>query len=177
MKWKSSRAIDFIVEFLPKGKTILELGSGVGTKTLVNNFTVYSVENMKKMVGKYGSNYIYAPIRLYDDEYLAPDIPGSTKGGKIIPSQYGWYDYEILKEKLPSDYDLLFVDGPVGKIGRAGFYKHLDLFNTSVPMIIDDVHRTPERKLLEKVSEKLELEYEMVKGKRGAMALLNIDRS
>jgi len=175
MKWKPSRAIDFITEFLPPGKIILELGSGTGTQRLCNDFIVYSVENVKKMIGKYKSNYIYIPIRPYDDEYLAPDIPGSTKKGGTVSSQSGWYDYKVLEESLPSHYDLLFVDGPAGKIGRGGFYKHLDLFNTSVPIIIDDVHRIPERKMMEKVAEKLEIEYKIIDSKRGAMAIFNTD--
>lgn len=174
MGWKASRAIDFIIEFLPKGKTVLELGSGTGTKRLVEHFTVYSVEDMKKIIGKYKSNYIYSPIRLYNSEYVAPDIPGSTGKGILTPRQMGWYDYEILEKELPSHYDFLFIDGPVGKIGRAGFLKHLDLFDTSVPMIMDDIHRVPERKLLDAVAEKLNLKFEIIDCKRGAMALFNI---
>ena len=63
----------------------------------------------------------------------------------------GWYDSDALKKQLPKDYDLILVDGPPGTIGRSGFYKHLDLFRSNVPIIIDDVDRKEELVLLKKL--------------------------
>ena len=62
---------------------------------------------------------------------------------------------------LPTDYDLILVDGPNGSKGRAGFLKHLNLFKTNVPIIFDDVYRVPEMMLLEKVASALNKTYEL----------------
>ena len=45
-------------------------------------------------------------------------------------------------------YDLILVDGPLGTIGRSGFYRNLALFRPDVPIILDDVDRKDELKLL-----------------------------
>ena len=49
-RWKRSKSIDFIIDLLPDGKTVLELGSGEGTKFLLKHFTVYSVEHIMRDV-------------------------------------------------------------------------------------------------------------------------------
>ncbi len=41
----------------------------------------------------------------------------------------------------------------------SGFYKYLDWFETDIPIILDDVARTPEKVIMEKVSEKLNRDY------------------
>jgi hypothetical protein len=102
-------------------------------------YNVYSVEHNKNWVGKYSSNYIYAPIK------------------------NGWYDTEVLAKKLPENYDLILVDGPPGAIGRGKFYDNLHLFNTNVPMIFDDVNRDGEYALMEKVAAKLQRKFEIFK--------------
>jgi len=182
-RWRRSKSIDFIIDLLPDGKTVLELGSGEGTKFLLKHFTVYSVEHMTELIGKYKSNYIHAPIRKYDDTYLPPDFLGQrkTSDGRLIKHQLGWYDYRVLEKELPTNYDLLLIDGPTAKVGRAGFYKHLDLFNTSVPMVFDDVNNVAEKMLLENVSEKLGLDYKIIKidtvrrqYKGGSIGVLNV---
>ena len=116
---------------LPKGKTILELGSGRGTVELLKYYNVYSVEHNPDWIGyaKKG-NYIYAPIVEYD--------------------KCRWYD--ISKLILPEDYDLILVDGPTGSIGREGFLINRHLFNLNVPIIIDDVQRQPEKHMAETLS-------------------------
>jgi predicted O-methyltransferase YrrM len=108
---------DFIRSVLPEGKIMLELGSGWSSQKFSEYYTVYSIEHNEKWVGKYSTHYIYAPIK------------------------NGWYDISILSKKLPQSYDLILIDGPTGDIGRGGFYSHLDLFNTNVIMIFDDINR------------------------------------
>ena len=62
--------------------------------------------------------------------------------------------YNMIGPKLESlSYDLILVDGPNGAIGRGGFLKHLDLFNTNVPIIFDDINRKDELQMMVKVSE------------------------
>lgn len=131
--WAVSKELfDFIRSILPEGNTLLELGSGWGSGQFSNYYTVYSVEHDKRWLGKYNTNYIYAPIK-----------------GK-------WYDIAVLQAKLPTTYDLILVDGPPGYIGRYGFYTHLDLFNTNLPIIFDDVHRKDEYKVMIQVGQKLQ---------------------
>jgi len=158
---------NFIKEILPEGKTILELGSGYGTDALSKHYNMISVENQKEWVGVYKSKYLYVPIKNYHDpriiftpefgsvDNFPPDLPGDDS-----PKQKGWFDHEILKEKLDGlDYDLILIDGPNGLIGRGGFLKYINLFNTQVPMIFDDINRESERQLMIKISKLLNKPY------------------
>lgn len=127
---------DFITEILPENSKILELGSGDGsTFHFLKKYKVFSIESDINWVNRHPSNYIYAPIT------------------------NGWYDVEVLKRELPSDYDLIFVDGPLGKsetsVGRSPFLSHLDLFRNNVPIIFHDTFRKDERELGINVAHKL----------------------
>tara|TARA_Y100000310_G_scaffold308422_1_gene351526 strand:- start:485 stop:1018 length:534 start_codon:yes stop_codon:yes gene_type:complete len=149
---------NYIRDLLPDGGTILELGSGFGTDILSKYYKMYSIENDKKWVDEYNSTYIHAPIVFYDDntEFSVPEG---------IPRQRGWYNPDIVKTFLAKieKYDLILVDGPNGgKYGRGGFYKYLDLFNTDVFIIFDDINRESERILIEKVSKKINRNYTML---------------
>jgi len=126
--WTISKELYACIKDTLSSGIILELGSGEGTKLLCESYTVHSIEHNPQWIGYAESNYIHAPIRQYPD--------------------YKWYDIDKLGF-LP-DYDLLLVDGPTGSIGRWGFYKNIGLFNTDVPIILDDTHR-PEEKLLAEV--------------------------
>jgi hypothetical protein len=112
-----------------------------------------SIEDNMEWLGKYNSDYIHAPIKFYDDNWVAPNIPHNI----------GWYDPKVLQLYLKDKkYDMLLIDGPAGWVGapgRAGFLKHLDLFNTNVPIIIDDVQREQERILLDQISKILNRPY------------------
>ena len=129
--------IEWIKENIPKGSTILELGSGKGsTQHLCDDYDLYSIEHEKKWLNKFNSTYIYAPIK------------------------DGFYDKDILKKKLPKEYVLILIDGPPRKIdgkkiGRKGFGENLDLFNTDCIIIFDDSDRGRERKLVTSVIEQL----------------------
>ena len=123
---------DWIVSNLSPGSTILELGSGQGsTKNLSRFYRLYSVEDKLEFIGLYDSTYIYAPII------------------------NNWYAVDILRSELPDHYDLILVDGPTGEGNRWGFLHHLDLFNTNVPIVFDDIWRQAERDMMFAVAEKL----------------------
>ncbi|MEA5540190.1 tetratricopeptide repeat protein [Limnoraphis robusta Tam1] len=108
----------YILEILPVGSTILELGSGTGTLELSKYYNMVSIEHNKEWLNKYDSHYIYAP--LVDDM---------------------WYDGEILRRELRnSDYHLILVDGPP-QHRRKGILNYLDVFNWNVPVIVDDINR------------------------------------
>lgn len=122
---------EWLLVNLPKGSTILELGSGAGTQELSKHWKMYSIEHDPEWVGHCkASEYIYAPIRLYSE-----------------PKKHRWYNVAALKNSLPKKYDLILIDGPLGSIGRMGFVYNLDLFDTRVPIIVDDTNRKQEMNL------------------------------
>jgi len=137
-EWSMDKEMyNWIRRNIPRGSTILELGSGKSTIDLVKDYRVYSVEHDKEWLNLTDkARYIYAPIK------------------------DGWYDTDILKKELPSKYDLIIVDGPPGYIGRMGFYHNLRLFKTKVcPILFDDTNRGAEKDLLEKITKKLRTKY------------------
>ena len=130
---------DTLVEILPTGKTILELGSGEGTAELLKRWNVVSIEDDLKYVDKaytspngYTHTWIYAPIKRHKPH---PDKPSYS---------VEWYskrNVEYGLERLDNHYDLILVDGPNGKYGRKGFevYYNDGMFKKDVPIIIDDL--------------------------------------
>ena len=127
-----------ISQLVEEGAVIVELGSGYGTRKLVEKYTVYSIENDEDWVDFCEeSNYIHAPIT-------------RTADGKEQ-----WYDTSIIQANLPSTYDLILVDGPPGKIGRGGLLTNFNLFRTDVPIIIDDTIRDEEAKIARELAYKL----------------------
>ena len=120
------QAIDIIVNSVPRGSTILELGSGYSSELFSKYFNVYSVEHDIEWVDKIkGVNYIYAPLVKYEAFFNKEEL---------------WYDVEVLKSKLPEDYACIIVDGPNGsKFSRYGFVHNLDIFRKR-PILFDDIH-------------------------------------
>jgi len=147
----------FMIETLPEGSTVLELGSGIGTMHLAKHFKMYSIENYSEWVGKYNSTYIHAPIKEYNNEWTAPDLPGEGS-----PKQRGWFDPDKIKGNLPEDYQAILIDGPNGMFGRGGFLKHIELFNTNVLLIFDDINRESELELMKAVSKKIGKPYSIL---------------
>ena len=151
----NKNCVNLIKKLLPDGGTILEFGSGEGTTWLSDaGYTMFSVENQEEWMDKFPNHttYINCRIKYYDSEYLAPNIF----------DQKGWYHPDDLFPNLPNDYDLILVDGPGSAWGRAGFFKHIDKFNTDVPMVFDDIHRTQDSDVMESVSEYVSREYEVI---------------
>ncbi len=155
----NENCVNLIKRLLPKGSTILELGSGHGTIWLADaGYKVYSVENQPEWFDKFPNHttYINCRSKPYDDEYTKPDGFEDDKS---------WYHPDDLFPNLPKTYDLILVDGPGGWShgwGRGGFWKHIDKFNTDVPMVFDDINRMPESDLMEKVSEYVDREYDVI---------------
>ncbi len=127
-----------ISQLVEEGAVVVELGSGHGTRKLVEKYTVYSIENDEDWVDFCEeANYIHAPITLSAD--------GKER----------WYDTSIIQANLPSTYDLILVDGPPGKIGRGGLLTNFNLFRSDVPIIIDDTIREEEAKIARELAYKL----------------------
>jgi hypothetical protein len=148
---------EWLINNIKQGSTILELGSGNGTKELVKFFNVYSVEQEKKWVGvEPKSTYIYSPLKKYDD---------------MIPHSSGWYDVDILKNELPKKYDLLIIDGPVGN-NRGNFIKFYDFFDMTVPIIIDDTNRDGDKRMALKIAKDFNKNIIEIKGHEKEMMIL-----
>lgn len=116
---------EWICENIKEGATVLEVGAGaVSTQFLSERYTLHSIEQAGEWVGTYENvNYIHAP--LHND----------------------WYSLENL-QRLPKDYDLLLIDGPVGG-NRFKIMDHLELFNIENNFIIvDDTYRPLERSIV-----------------------------
>jgi len=129
----TSRAnfIDYLIDNYPKDITVLEIGAGhYSTKILSENFQkLYSIESDSKYIGIYNSNYIHVPI---DNKTF-------------------WYDFQIFETKIPKDYDLLILDGPLGGFNdmyknsdflfRLGFCQSYHAIKKNIPIIVDDTKR------------------------------------
>lgn len=137
----SDGMIKYIATNIPQG-TILELGSGEGSQKLIHlGYRIWAVEHDKEWVDKFNNvKYFYAPIKKHK----------AVRGF----AHEEWYDKDVIWT-IPKYYNAIIVDGPPGCIGRSGFLKYLDLFNTNVPIIFDDLHRKLEMKLAQKVAHRL----------------------
>lgn len=152
----SRDCFDLIRNILPEGKTILEFGSGFGTTQLGKHYKMYSVENQREWQNRYLSSttYINCRSKMYDEKYPAAEG---------IPGNKGWYHPDDLFKQLPENYNLILIDGPGGGVwGRSGFFKHIEKFNTDIPMIFDDVNRESEMVLMQKVSEYVGRPYKVL---------------
>jgi hypothetical protein len=124
---------DYLLETLPKGKTILELGSGWSTGELLKHWNVWSIESEPEWHKKY-----------YHDQSIL--VPITEKGG--------WYDYDTMKDTLydlRGKYDLLLVDGPY--YNREGVADYFYLFDQTTPVLFDDIRQEDGRKIMTDISE------------------------
>ncbi len=139
----------WVIHNIEFNSTILELGSGSGTKELTKYYTVYSIEQDQKWINyAEDSNYIHAPIK------------------------NGWYDSDIVFKNIPSSYSLLLVDGPGGTGNREGIKQYWDKFNVDVPIIMDDTHREAELRFAEETAQTLNKKITINPGHQKSFALL-----
>jgi hypothetical protein len=135
----SKLLFDYLLDNLPEGKTILELGSGWGTSQLMKHWNVWSIESEPEWYAKYNKTQsVFVPI--------------TEKGG--------WYDHDIMKGtmyKLVHKYDLLLVDGPFHN--RHLIRDNLYMFNFSTPIVFDDVRREKAKATIEAISAFLKRPY------------------
>tara|TARA_B100000767_G_scaffold36284_1_gene30744 strand:+ start:2447 stop:4339 length:1893 start_codon:yes stop_codon:yes gene_type:complete len=129
-------AINWIENNIPPDSKVLEFGSGDASQSLARQFELYSVEHDSDWLGKTTSNYIYAPI---------VDNETSTRF-----DQEGWY-HSSLFDEIPNIVELIIIDGPPGKIGRAGILEHLARLPKWKYMLIDDTDRVHEQELIDQL--------------------------
>ena len=131
----NQNCVEYIKKILPKGSTILELGSGEGTTWLSDaGYNMYSVENQSEWFDRFPNHttYINCRSKMYDNNYTVPPE---------FPNDKGWFHPDDLFPNLPEDYDLILIDGPGGighGWGRGGFWKHIEKFKTDVHLVFDD---------------------------------------
>lgn len=127
-----SEFINYIKEKYSEDDVLLEIGAGYNSTKEFSCFfrKMYSVENNLKFCDLYSSNYIHVDL-----------------------DKDGWYKKDIFKQKLPNDYNLILLDGPLGgfdapfiknesRIFRLGFARHnWDCIKKDVDIIIDDTDR------------------------------------
>lgn len=147
--WSIEREmLNYIKNTIPKGNSILEFGSGIGTEALLKDYRVTSIEHDYKYAYKRGDNHecILAPI--HDD----------------------WFKKDLVKESLKKTYDLVIVDGPPQEL-RKGILKNLDLFqNNTAPVIFDDMNRTLDKEIMLMFCKKLNYNYKIIEGDRKTFA-------
>ena len=149
-------AVGWIYKNIPEGSTVLELGSGTGTRELVKRYNVYSVEQNQRWLGLVPeSNYIYGPIKSYPNN---------------VPKSKGWFDDSIF-DKLPKEYDLLIIDGPVCN-DRCNFVNFYKRFRLDVPIVIDDTQRLVDREMAISISKLMNKKILEIKGHEKEMVIL-----
>jgi hypothetical protein len=127
-------AMSWIESTLPDGARILEFGSGHGTDRLARRFEVLSIEHDTAWVGRCSTPCVHAPIE--------------ENATSLAAGEQGWYRLSVVLDSIPKDLDLVIVDGPPGSIGRTGLLQSLHALPKGVLMLVDDVHRDAEARLL-----------------------------
>ena len=126
--------LEAVTNLLTKESIILELGSGIGSKSLAEICSVHSVEHDSRFLNLHESvNYIHAPLI---------DIKPFNEFGETKS-----YDFKIVKENLPKHIDMVIVDGPPENFGRSGLLHNLDIFDDNCLWIVDDVLRSKDQNL------------------------------
>jgi hypothetical protein len=125
---------EFILDKIKPGSTIIELGAGFcSTGAFSKFYNLYSIEDNASYINHFNNvNYILAN------------------------QKNGWYDREIVKNNIPTDYAMVFVDGPSGEGNRSGLLNNLDIFKKDCIFIFHDTYRNAEILLAEEVSKKLD---------------------
>ncbi len=126
-----------IIELIPEGSVVIEIGSGKGTAALAEHFEVWAIEHDPKYVGMSEKvHYIYAPLVWTD------------KTPKKFPGLNEWYDTKIIRAQLPPKHAAIIVDGPPSSKRRGGFYVNYAMFDPTAVVFIDDVGRHHEINML-----------------------------
>lgn len=134
----TQEGFEWIFANIPTGEMVLEFGAGlISTNWLSRFYNLYSVEDRLQWVNLFPARYIYAP-RPEGSDWYDPDI---IRGWAEDAKRRGWR------------YGLVIVDGP-WQGDRRKIIEHLDLFDLSVPWMIDDTERNEEQQLAQAVSER-----------------------
>jgi glycosyltransferase involved in cell wall biosynthesis len=139
-----SELLTFIKTVLGDKKTILEFGSGSGTKLLLKSYNVISIEHEEAYAIKLKDNHecIYSPI--------VDNV---------------WYDPKKVAIALKNQFDLVLVDGPPREL-RKGIIANIELFrHFKIPVIFDDVNRPLDRKTMVQFCKEIHYKFKIFDGK------------
>lgn len=139
----SPELFSFIKKNLPKNSTILEFGSGEGTRELIKaGYNMISIEHNKEWA-KYDSKY-----------YIAP-----------LDKETGWYDIDVVAKAVQNKYALILIDGPPAngkdiEKSRWGFFRNIDLIRPMSPIIVDDIDRPEDYKHMLAIANTMGRDYD-----------------
>lgn len=142
---KNDTFIPYAIENFSRDLILLEIGAGLHSTRVFSKYfkKMYSIENNSRFENIYHNNYIHVDI----------------------DPQTGWYKKEDFESRMPNDYDIIFLDGPVGghnppftdqRPFRFGFCEVTwDVIKKDVTIIVDDIWRDwRERKVVSFLKEK-----------------------
>ena len=133
----SNSIVEAFLEGLQAGSTILELGTGAGTRQLAERYEVISIEHDPQWHTGH-SRLLHVPL-------AELPLKGREKARYDLrfEEHMPWYDVGVLERVLKGlSYDAILIDGPSRDYSRAGMYVYYSrLFDTSVPVIVDDIKR------------------------------------
>ena len=135
-----SGILDLIFSTVDSGKTILEFGSGDGTKKLVEHgYKVYSIEENVNFCYLHHNNYFYCPL------------VGESYDVRTYNVQ------EVLDFVSDIKYDAILVDGPANgaRHNLVELFSHL---NTDVVIFVDDIERQSDRQFFNAIIDDREFE-------------------
>lgn len=109
--------------YVPRGETVLELGSGPGsTEELKPVYNLYSVEHNDWC--RYNS----------EDHYLRGPLVEYQLGGMIVK----WYPLDVIKKTREIDYKAVLFDRPDSEERMIPVVVYHELFNPNVHWFFDD---------------------------------------
>jgi hypothetical protein len=124
---------DWIWQNIQKGETVVELGAGlVSTRILSKRYNLISVEDNSDYVGLYSKAL-----------YIHSEIDPNTQ----------WYS--LKSEQLPTEFELLIIDGPSGSHLRSNILQCDWIIERTDTIIVDDTWRASEKLLAESIRAKV----------------------
>jgi hypothetical protein len=128
--WAIEKSVlDWLLNNIPKGSTVLEFGAGSGTIELAKFYDVISVEHN-------------------------PNFCNLTDRAKYVlsPLEYGWYRHDLIdKAVVDKEIKAVIIDGPPGAGNRSGVLNYIHRLRKA-SIIIDDTNRAPEAELSRSIS-------------------------
>jgi len=128
--------IESIISELEKGKTILEFGSGKGTRALIElGYKVFSIEESEDYWDLYHDNYLHCPL------------VGDSYENRCYPTE------EVFNFASNIEYDAILVDGPANG-NRCNLITLFSLLRTdNVIIFVDDIERSSDRQFFNAIKE------------------------
>lgn len=136
-----------IEKYLKPGMRTLECGSGISTKL----FEAFGCRHTAlEDVADYG--------KLWGTSVQICSLVGNPP----------WYDWAPPEDIVSDPYGLILIDGPIGKIGRAGFKRVAsELISENTVLFLDDTHRKAERELSRWLRKRFALSVNRVNTQKG----------